>query len=429
MSSLKGKSTRRKPKPVRSHLIEIPKEIITKHHDIDLCMDAMDVNECGMLTAIDRTIKFRSLVPMNTKQHIESYRALDQILRHYNRARFVIRTIHCNGEFCGMMEKAEDDLDVDMNFTNAQNHVPEAERNNQTIKERIRAAYHRLPYKAIPRIMINYLAMIQANKLNIFPVKGGVSKYYSPRMILNQTNLDYTKQCVVPFGAYVQANHKSTKTSLNFTRTLDAIYLRPAQNQQGGHELMDLNSGQLISRNIVHEIPVTNVVIKAVENMAYQQGFKSLKFKNRNDVIYHDADWIAGVDYDDPSDIENEDEEYDNEEDENEDQLEQYEELEEQLEHIDPEEIEDIMRDARGETNPNMHEQHDNAKEEQLEHPVEQQEAPAEPTRRSTRETRPIERLEPKMSGKSYMQEQKKVNFECDAEQELEYHHNLITQN
>jgi hypothetical protein len=319
-----------------------------------------------------------------------------------------------------------------MNFTNAQDHVPEAERNNHTIKERIRAAYHRLPYKAIPRIMINYLAMIQANKLNLFPVKGGISKYYSPCMILNQANLDYTKHCVVPFGAHVQANRESTKTSLNVTRSLDAIYLRPAQNQQGGHGLMGLNSGQLISRIIVHEVPVTDVVIKAVENMAYQQGFKSLKFKNRNGVIYHDAGWIAGVDYDDPDDIdnENEDEEYDNEEDENEDQLEQYEELEEeQLEHIDPEEIEDIMRDARGETNPNMHAQHNNANEDQLEHPVEQQEVPAEPTRRSTRETRPIERLEPKMSGKSYMQEQKKVNFECDAEQELEYHHNLITQN
>jgi hypothetical protein len=224
-----------------------------------------------------------------------------------------------------MMEKVEDDLDVDMNFTNAQDHVPEAERNNRMIKERIRAAYHRLPYKAIPWIMINYLAMTQANKLNLFPVKGGVSKYYSPRMILNQTNLDYTKHCVVPFGAYVQANHESTKTSSNVTRTLEAIYLRPAQNQQGGHELTDLNSGQLVSRNIVHEIPVTDVVIKAVENMAYQQGFKSLKLKNRNGVIYHDADWIVGVDYDDPDDIENEneDEEYDNEEDENEDQLEQ----------------------------------------------------------------------------------------------------------
>jgi hypothetical protein len=78
MSSLKGKSTRCKPKPVRSDLIEIPKEIITKHHDIELCMDAMYVNECGMLTTINRTIKFRSLVPMNTKQHVKYYRALDQ---------------------------------------------------------------------------------------------------------------------------------------------------------------------------------------------------------------------------------------------------------------------------------------------------------------------------------------------------------------
>jgi hypothetical protein len=318
-----------------------------------------------------------------------------------------------------------------MNFTNAQDYVPEAERNNCTIKERIRAGYHRLPYKEIPRIMINYLAMIQANKLNLFPVKGGISKYYSPHTILNQTNLDYTKHCVVPFGAYVQANHESTKMSSNVTRTLDAIYLRPAQNQQGVHKLMDLNSGQLISRNIVHKIPVTDVVIKAVKNMAYQQGFKSLKFKNRNSVIYHDADWIAGVDYDDPDDVENEneDEEYDNEEDENEDQLKQYEALEEQLKHIDPEEIEDIMRDARGETNPNMHEAHDNANEEQLEHLVEQQEEPVEYTRRSTRETRPIERLELKTSGKSHMQEQKKVNFKCDAGQQLEYHHNLITQN
>jgi hypothetical protein len=91
MSSLKGKSTRQKPKPVRSDLIEIQKEIITKHHNNDLCMDAMYVNESGMLTAIDRMVKFRNLVPMNTKQHIKYYRTLDQILRHYNQAKFVIK--------------------------------------------------------------------------------------------------------------------------------------------------------------------------------------------------------------------------------------------------------------------------------------------------------------------------------------------------
>jgi hypothetical protein len=274
-----------------------------------------------MLTAIDQTIKFGSLVPMNTKQHDEYYRALGKILRYYNNAGFVIKEIHCDGEYRGMIEKVEADLDVKMNFTNAQDHVPEAERNNRTIKERIRAAYHCLPYKVIPRIMIRHLAMNQANQLNLFPVKGGVSRYYSPRMILNQSSLDYNKDCTVPFGAYVQANHETVKTNSNVTRTLDSIYLRQAQNQQGGYELMDLNSGLLITRNIIHAIPVTNVVIKAVEAMAYKQGFKSLKFKNRHGVIFHDSDWIAGVDNDDNDDDEEYHQEAKEEDDKNKDVL------------------------------------------------------------------------------------------------------------
>jgi hypothetical protein len=424
MSSLKGKSTRRKPKPVRKDLIEIPKEIITKHHDVELCMDTMYVNECGMLTAIDRTIKFRSLVPMNTKQHEEYYRALDQILRHYNNSGFVIKTIHCDGEYRGMMDKVKDDLDIQMNFTNAQDHVPEAERNNRTIKERIRAAYHRLPYKAITRIMIRYLAMNQANQLNLFPAKGGVSSYYSPRMLLNQSNLDYVKHCTVPFGAFVQANHETSKTSSNVTRTLDAIYLRPAQNQQGGHELMDLNSGKLVTRNIVHELPVTDTVIKAVEAMAYAQGFTTLKFKNRHGVIFHDADWIAGVDYDD-----NDDENDGTEDEEYEHQIEN-DEHEEELEQIDQDEVDDLILDDNENGNPTQNgegtepeEPEEETKEDDTEDVIEQ-----ESTRRSTREIKPIERLEPSMSGKSYAQ-RKKVTFETDITSiQLEYCHNLIAQ-
>jgi hypothetical protein len=77
MSSLKGKSTRCKPKPVRKELIKIPEKLITKHHDIELCIDTMYVNEYSMLTAIDRTIKYRSLVPIETRQHKEYFRALD----------------------------------------------------------------------------------------------------------------------------------------------------------------------------------------------------------------------------------------------------------------------------------------------------------------------------------------------------------------
>ena len=94
-------------------------------------------------------------------------------------------------------------------------------------------------------------------------------------------NLDYTKHCTTPFGAYVQANHESNPHNMNVSRTRDGIYLCPNNNSQGGHEAMDLNTGCVIMCGKVTRIPVTDVVIKAVEAMAHKQGFKNLKFKNR----------------------------------------------------------------------------------------------------------------------------------------------------
>ena len=64
---------------MRKDLVEIPAEITEKHHDIELCMDTMFVNECGMLTAIDRLIRFRSVVLIDTKTQDDYYKALDVI--------------------------------------------------------------------------------------------------------------------------------------------------------------------------------------------------------------------------------------------------------------------------------------------------------------------------------------------------------------
>ena len=95
----------KKAKPVRKDLVEIPIKITEKHHDIELCMDTMFVNECGMLTAIDRSIRFRSVVPIDTKTQSDYYKALDVIFRQYNKGGFVIKTIYCDGEYRAMMNK------------------------------------------------------------------------------------------------------------------------------------------------------------------------------------------------------------------------------------------------------------------------------------------------------------------------------------
>jgi hypothetical protein len=443
MSSLKGKSTRRKSTPVREDTVEIPEELIAHNRKIELCIDIMYVNECGFMTTIDQTIRFRSAIPIDNRTHKEYYHVLDMVLRVYNSAGFHIKTIHCDGEFRAMMEKVKDDLGVRMNFTNALDHVPEAERNNRTTKERVRAAYHRLPYKALPRTLIWYLVTTQASQLNLFPAKGGISPYYSLRTILGLPVVDYDKHCAVPFGAYVQANHETNQTNSNAARTLDAIYLRPAINMQGGHELYDLNLKRVITWARVTHIPVTNVVIKAIEQIAKDQGFKTLKFKNRKGAIFHNADWIAGVDYDDniPQDADDNEAYDDNENKEPEDD----ENINDEYDQINKDELEDLIEDKREQTNPNQHledeEQGEDKAEGEEEEPeddrtavISKQETELQGSelRRSARESRPVSRLEPNMSGKLYLQKddktKKKVMFTEDELKQLEYCHNLVSQ-
>lgn len=130
-------------------------------------------------------------------------------------------------------------------------------------------------------------------------------------MMLNQTNLDCEKDCVIPFGACAQANCENNPTDANEARTSDPICLRPTDNTQGGHEVMDLNSGRTVARRKVTEIPITDSVTKAVEKMAFKQGFKDLKFKNGNEVAFRDNDWIAGVDCEEENKETEEDEQQD----------------------------------------------------------------------------------------------------------------------
>jgi hypothetical protein len=53
---------------------------------------------------------------------------------------------------------------INYNLALPNEHVPEAERNIRVIKERIRATFHSLPFKAIPAVFIKELASESAKK-------------------------------------------------------------------------------------------------------------------------------------------------------------------------------------------------------------------------------------------------------------------------
>ena len=119
IAALKGKSVRRNPNQVLDDWIEIPEELREIYYDLVLCVDLMFVNGIPFLTAIDRTIRYRSVVPLENRTKEQLYKALDVVLRMYNEAGYRIREIHADNEFRPLFETVADDLDVIMNYTNA----------------------------------------------------------------------------------------------------------------------------------------------------------------------------------------------------------------------------------------------------------------------------------------------------------------------
>ena len=59
------------------------------------------------------------------------------VLRHYNNGGYTVHMIHCDQECKPIMDQVKDELDIQMNYTITDEHVPEAEHNNHTFAERI----------------------------------------------------------------------------------------------------------------------------------------------------------------------------------------------------------------------------------------------------------------------------------------------------
>jgi hypothetical protein len=99
---------------------------------------------------------------------------------------------------------------------------------------------------------------------------------------MHQQTLDYSKYCAVPFGTYVQAHNEPIFKNSQHPRATDCIYLRYVDNFQGGHHLLDLNTGQTIKRRTITQVLITQNVIKLVHKLAEADGIhEGVKITNK----------------------------------------------------------------------------------------------------------------------------------------------------
>ena len=339
---LKGSTVRKSPDVIQDHKIEIPRELVHQCDDLILFIDLFYVNGLPMLTSIDSPIRNRNLVSLETRTKESIYKGLDVILRDYNRANYFITKLQGNHEFGPLLTDLEDNLDIELDIVAQGDHVPEAERNNRTIGERIRAGYHRLPYKAIPKVMLIALAKLSTRQLNFYPAKNGVSPYYSPYMLLQKRNLQYDKHCTYTFGSYVQAAEENRIKNDNKPRTVDGIYLEPNMSPSGGHWIMNIVTGAKMHKARVWEVPITESVIPAVESLAESQGYKSLKLQGKNKTRLLPGDWDEEDEYIYNDDYDDEDKDEDAEDEE--DELKTFDE-------VDENEVDDITNDNNNNNN------------------------------------------------------------------------------
>ena len=159
---------------------------------IEMAIDVMYIEDVSFLHSIDQKIKFRALVPLGRrkkkKDHtwLELFNALKIILRFYNAAEVRIGTLHGNQEFKGKFQEAVfDEFGIKMNLSNPNEHVPDIKRANRLLEERFRVHYYRMPFKVMPTVMIEQLALSITDHITWFPAKGGISQHYSPYTILS----------------------------------------------------------------------------------------------------------------------------------------------------------------------------------------------------------------------------------------------------
>ena len=151
LGNLKGKTTHQKPMPMVTDQIAIPDQLYENRRSLEMCLDVMFVNKVPCLMTITRNLFCQTATFLQTRTHQDLCSALNDVLHVHNSNGFELSKIICNPEFEGMMKPVADDLDVIMDYVPTKAHVPEAEQNNQTIKERVRAAHHHLPCKALPK--------------------------------------------------------------------------------------------------------------------------------------------------------------------------------------------------------------------------------------------------------------------------------------
>ena len=168
---IKGKTIRQNKKYEDTETINIPEERIYKNKNLELSIDTMYVNRLLFLTSLSRKLFYRTAQYIPSKNKKNFIKCMEEIITIFKFGEFNIKSIHCDQEFSHFLQDFANKNKIKLICAPSQAHVPCAERNILTIKERVRSLFHDLLYRGIPKTIMKYPILQTTATINYFPAQ------------------------------------------------------------------------------------------------------------------------------------------------------------------------------------------------------------------------------------------------------------------
>jgi hypothetical protein len=244
VAALQGKTARRTPTHVSSTaIVPLPLDLINEHKDVTLCIDKLFIDCLTIFTTISRNPAFTTIEDIKNRKLETILPCITIVIDVYKHRGFKIVQIHSDCEFNSLCTPLLG-LQIILNVTSANEHVPKVERNICLIKEHVCSKLASLPFETMPIIMKKELLKNQVQWINMVPHSNGINNNMSLHPIIHGTQTDYNVHCRIPFGSYCQINTEPDPSNTTTLRIIGAIAMNNQGNRQGGYNFMSLSSGK-----------------------------------------------------------------------------------------------------------------------------------------------------------------------------------------
>ncbi len=140
VAALKGKTVRKKPEPVKTETVHIPKEICKLHKEVTLMIDIFFVNSIPFFVTLSQVLYFMTVTQLPNRSLGQNFKVLKGIFYLLPQQGFRVTFITGDGEFVSLEQFTNLLMGVScLNLTSANKHEPFIKHCICVVKERVRS--------------------------------------------------------------------------------------------------------------------------------------------------------------------------------------------------------------------------------------------------------------------------------------------------